>query len=51
MGKIKCFKCNGKGRTGISVSPLAGLLTGGLAFLADSDEVCDACDGKGYLEE
>ena len=52
MSKVRCFKCNGKGVI-YDVDPLLGLVTLGLTALmqlGDPDE-CDACDGKGYLED
>jgi hypothetical protein len=49
MAKIRCFKCKGRGVTGVAVSDLFIVMTGGLAALADTEEECDACDGKGWI--
>jgi DnaJ-class molecular chaperone len=48
--KIKCFKCKGKGYTGISVNPFIAIATLGWALAADTRETCEGCDGKGWIE-
>ncbi len=51
MSKIKCFKCKGKGYTGIKVNPLVAIATLGFGLAADTSDECGVCDGKGYLDE
>lgn len=52
MGKIKCFKCNGKGHTRKCNGLLAVATLGwGTLLDMDAEDPCSACGGSGYLEE
>lgn len=51
--KIKCFKCNGKGKIRRPIDWFAGLCTLGMTILCDLDDyhTCDSCGGRGYIED
>jgi DnaJ-class molecular chaperone len=51
--KIRCYKCNGAGKTKDPIDWFFGVATFGLGLLTQMDEYteCDACNGEGYLEE
>lgn len=52
----KCYKCKGKGYI-MDWDWFIGICTFGLTLLAQASDkghnskTCDACNGKGYLEE
>lgn len=52
MSKIRCFKCNGSGEI-TNIDPLSAVFSLGITALIDlgNPDKCNACNGKGYLEE
>lgn len=52
MSKIRCFKCNGKGKVLNDDAKFATVITLGLlAPLLFDRDICDACEGEGWIEE
>lgn len=50
---IRCFKCKGRGYVRGKVDWLSAVFTLGMTALVDASErpTCDACQGRGYLED
>jgi hypothetical protein len=51
MSKIRCFKCDGKGKI-VDIDPLVAVFSLGISALIDlgNPDKCNACNGTGYLE-